>query len=234
MRNGLSIALLTITLSTAGFTPAFAAGGEGGHGEHHYFTDDDDGDGTPNWLDSVNGDHANNAPNNTSEPGTYVPVMLGLHAFNLMLLFGVIFTFGRGPIKEALRSRALHIRKDLDDSAAAREQAQEDYDKLMGRLNAIESEIAGITADANAAADNEEAKLAERAQRESARIAQAAQRAIRDETGRAQNLLRQDAVALAVSLAEGVLTKNINSDDQAVLAREFLQSLDSNVEQADA
>ena len=247
MKNLPIIAIIALTFGTAGLTmgsDALAAGGataedHGGHGGHHYFTGDDDHDGTPNWRDSMNGDQPNNAPNATENPGTYIPMMLAFHAFNLTLLFAIFFMFARKPLQAALRARALHIRKDLDDSAQARVKAQEDYDKLMGRLNSIESEMAQMTADAHAAAANEEAKLAERAQREGARIAETAQRAIRDETGRAQTALRQDAVALAVSLAEGVLTKNINHDDQQVLAREFLQSLDGTLmgtkgEEADA
>ena len=53
----------------------------GGHGEHHYFTDDDDHDGVPNWRDSMNGDVENE--------DTYVLDTLGYHAFNLGIYIAI-------------------------------------------------------------------------------------------------------------------------------------------------
>ena len=85
-----------------------------------------------------------------------------------------------------------------------------------------------MEATAQQEAAREEQKLVERAEREAARIGETAERSIRDEATRARNALRRDAVELAVKLAEGILARNVAAADQQALAREFLQSLDSN------
>ena len=188
-------------------------GGDHGGG-HHYYTADDDHDGTANWLDS--------------DSDMYQVKALGFHAINLAMLVGLIAWFGRRPIADIVRERALAIRKDLTESARARDEAHQRHQDLVARLDKLETEIAQMEATAQQEAAREEQKLVERAEREAARIGETAERSIRDEATRARNALRRDAVELAVKLAEGILARNVAAADQQALAREFLQSRDSN------
>ena len=193
------------------------AHGDDAHGEHHYYSADDDMDGTPNWRDSMNGD----APNED----TYVVGKLLWHAFNLALLIGLVLMFVRRPVGDALRTRALEIRKDLTDSARARDEAEQHHSEVAARLVAIESEIQTLRDEAIAEAAILEAKLIERAHEEAQRIADGAERKIRDEAQRARTELRRDAVELAVELAENTLKTKIDAQDQQRLAREFLTAI---------
>ena len=187
-----------------------------GHGDHYYYSGDDDHDGVPNWRDAMNGD----------EPNThYVLTGIGFHAFNLMLLIALFYFVARRPINDALRGRALGIRKELTDSAKERDEARERHDEVVARLAKLEDEIAEMHAKARADAEAEKAKLIERAKAEAVRIGEAAERNIRDEVARARDQLRRDAVALAVELAEENLKEQVNSDDQQRLARAFLDTL---------
>ncbi len=189
----------------------------GDHGGHHYYTADDDGDGTPNWRDSMQG----------SEPNTdtYVLTSLVLHAINLALLFGVLFYFMRRPMADTLRERALGIKRDLVDSARMRDEAHQRHQELVARLDAFQSEIEAMETHAAEDAKREEERLIERAQRESERIAEQAERNIRDEATRARLALRHEAVELAVKLAENTLQNNVTQADQQAMARDFLESL---------
>jgi F-type H+-transporting ATPase subunit b len=193
------------------------AHGDDAHGEHHYYSADDDMDGTPNWRDPMNGD----APNTE----TYVRGKLLWHGFNLALLIGLVLVFVRRPVADALRTRALDIRKDLTDSARARDEAQQRHSEIAARLVAIESEIQTLRDEAIAEAAILEAKLIERAHDEARRIADGAERKIRDEAQRARTDLRRDAVELAVELAERTLRTKIDAEDQQRLAREFLTAI---------
>jgi len=187
-----------------------------GHGEHHYYTADDDNDGIVNWMDSMNGDEPNEL---------YVLKNLMFHAINLGILVVLIMVFVRRPIADALRTRALGIRKELTDSARARDEAKQHHDEVAARLTAIEGEIQGMRDEADEEAKVLEAKLIERAHEEAKRVAGGAERKIRDEAQRARTELRRDAVALAVQLAEKTLREKINADDQQRLAREFLNAI---------
>ena len=62
---------------------------------------------------------------------------------------------------------------------------------------------------------------------EAVRIKESAERAIREESARAKNEIRQEAVALAVQLARETLTRTITREDQERLAKEFLAAVDA-------
>lgn len=204
--------------AAGGHGAADGAHGEGGHADasHVLYSHDDDGDGTPNWADFSNG----------GASITETPLFkVGIHAINLALFAGVLFVFGRRPIKDALANRALGIRKELKDSAAVREAAKVRNDELGARLGKIEAELQALRDNAEREALNEETKLIERAHAEAKRIAEASERSIRDEVQRARFALKRDAVALAVDLAESSLKEQLTSDNRQTLAREFLDSL---------
>lgn len=195
-----------------------AEGGHGdGHGEHHYYTDDDDGDGVPNWRDGDNGTF--------DTPETYVVSDLIFHAINLSILLGLIGYAIRRPVGDFFRDRARQIRGELTDSARQRDEANQRHQELLARLKKIEGEVDEMSNQARQAAAHEEESLNERAEREAARIGELAQRSIRDETTRARNVLRKEAVELAVKLAEDTLRSNVASEDQRTLATDFLESL---------
>lgn len=190
-----------------------AHGDEGGHaaGGHHYYTDDDDHDGTANWLDS--------------DSEQYVASNLGYHLFNLVLYIALIATFVRRPASDAIRDRALGIRKAITDSARERDEARDHHDEVNARLARLEDEIAGMRAEAEADAKLESERMIERARTEAGRIAALAERNIRDEVARARLELQRDAADLAIQLAENTLKGAVGADDQERLAREFLASL---------
>jgi F-type H+-transporting ATPase subunit b len=210
-------------------TPAEGAehvAGEGGaHGEehggehavHHYYTTDDDGDGTPNWRDPYTHDEPN--------VDTYVLSGVGFHLVNLLLLLGVVGYFVRRPVADTFRERALAIRTELTETARTRDEAHQRHQELLARLEKIENEVRGLDQDAEADARREEEKLVERARREAARIKEQVERNIRDESTRARAELRQDAVDLAIQLAESTLRQGVSSADQQLLARQFLDSV---------
>jgi F-type H+-transporting ATPase subunit b len=189
----------------------------GEHAAHHYYTDDDDGDGTPNWRD----------PYNHSEPNeeTYVVSSVFFHALNLALLLGVLVYYVRRPVTDTFRERALAIRTELTETARTRDEAHQRHQELLARLEKIENEVRTMDQEAEVEAKREEEKLIERAKREAARITEQVERNIRDESTRARTELRQDAVNLAIQLAEATLRQGVSTADQQALARQFLDSV---------
>lgn len=190
-----------------------AAGSHGSaNAEHHpTFGDDDDHDGTANWLDS--------------DSHSYVLVKLGSQAVAFFIVMGILLAFARKPIADFMAERSRGIRRTLVDSAAAKAEAERHAADIQARLTALETELGQLRTDAEAEARAEEAKLVERAHEESRRVSQVAERKIRDEVLRAQIALRQEAVDLAVKLAENTLRTSVNTADQQRLARDFLESL---------
>ena len=150
------------------------------------------------------------------------------HALNLAILLGIIAWAARKPIKDAIASRSLAIKKDMDEINALRKQAQDRYAEIETRLQGYDKKLAEMKSDAEREAAAEAREIAARAERDAAQIQQAAERTIRDETLRARHALRKDAVELAVKLAEEQLRHQITEDDQRRLAADFLGTVKEN------
>jgi F-type H+-transporting ATPase subunit b len=147
---------------------------------------------------------------------------LAFHTFNLFLFVGAVAFLTRKMIPEALKNRAARIEKELDESNRLRREAQARYDELEARLNRFESEFNEMRADATRASDREVALIGERAETEVAQIKAGAEKAIRDEVNAARTALHQQAVTLALNVAEEQLRGRISAADQDRLAQDLL------------
>ncbi|RME22916.1 MAG: hypothetical protein D6798_14670 [Deltaproteobacteria bacterium] len=151
---------------------------------------------------------------------------LGLHLFNLVLLLGIIGYFAGGRIKEAMRTRAAAIKRDIDESNRLRKQARERFEEIEARLAGFDQELTRMKAEAEALAVEEREAILARADEEASRIAEAAERTIRSETARARMALRRDAVELAVQIAEQRLQADVRPDDDIRLSADLLSLVD--------
>jgi F-type H+-transporting ATPase subunit b len=192
-----------------------AEGGEHG-GEHEsplHYTGDEDHDGTANWLDS--------------DSENYVLTSLGFHFLNFVIYGGLALFFAGPIIRDGLRARAAGIKSGILEAAKLRDEAVARDEAVSKRLGALSAEIAEMAARAKTEAVAEEARIIERAQDAARRVGETAQRQIADEGARARRAIRDEAVILAVQLAEGILAGQVQSGDQKRLADEFLNTLKS-------
>jgi len=229
-----AIAMLGLGLSTS----AMAAGGHaepaahgeeaahadaehgGDHGGHHYYTEDHDHDGTPNWLDA---DCA--ADGDPACAGTYMVMPLFWHFFNFVLLFGLLYKFAGPGISTALQTRAAAMREEISEAAKVREDALAREKEMLARLEGLESELADVAAKAKAQAEADRVRIEKEANERAARILESAERKVQERVMRAKDELRKETVNLAVELAEGILRGSVEKDDQQRLASEFLSAV---------
>lgn len=151
---------------------------------------------------------------------------LGLHAFNLVLLLGVIGFAAGKKIRDGMADRAAEVKREIDESNRLRKEARERFEELEWRLAGFEQRLAEMKAEAEAEAETERQAILERADRESARLKEAAERTIRSETAKARMALRRDAVSIALQLAEARIVAGIGPEDDARLANEFFSEID--------
>ncbi len=196
-----------------------------------HYTADADCDGSPNWRDSVV--DCDDGPRPATSADYYVVKDVGFHAFNLLVLVGIIVFFIRRPLSDFLGARALKIRTEIKDSQEERDKALKRRDEVEARLGSLEQEVADIAAEAERAAKRQQESLMQRAQQEAEHIAKTAERNIRDEVDRARDNLRKEAIEIAVDLAKNALTERVSSDDQRRLARDILDALEEKEESGD-
>lgn len=145
------------------------------------------------------------------------------HAINLAILVGGLYWVANGMIRDALANRAANIAKEIQEATALRDEAQAKYDELMQKIENLSTLIQDMETEAERAASAEAAAIDARAERDVEMLQNTIERTIRDETQRARHALRQEAVTLAVEMAQATLQSQVNTEDQTRLTGEFLQ-----------
>ncbi len=157
---------------------------------------------------------------------TGIPTTSLGYAFGTLVIFvGALVFFARKPIGDALKSRALDIRRGLDEAAKLREDSQARFSDVEAKLVAMDRRIDEMKAEALSDTERESERIAERADADARRIRETAERTIREESQAARNLLQAEAARLAVALARETLKQNVNREDQERLARDFLATV---------
>ena len=158
----------------------------------------------------------------TPDPGLYIWTIL-----TFLALLGLLAKFAWGPLMAALDARQESIRRSLDDARAAKQELE--------RLNAESQKImaqARTEADAILASTREDAnrfrdELKQRAHAEAAGIVKNAQRQIEQETARALQQIRAEAVDLSVAIASKLLQRNVSKADNERLIEETFRQIEA-------
>ena len=154
------------------------------------------------------------------------------HGFNLAVLAAVLYRFAAGPIRDAVKDRAMTVKKDLDESHALRKEAQDRYDELEAKLAHFEQRLEETRTEAATEAEAEAKRIAEKTAEDIAWIREAAQKTIRDELAHARRSLQREAVELAVTIASETLAGRISAEDQDRLARDLIGTVSAPEQEA--
>lgn len=145
-----------------------------------------------------------------------------------LALLAILTKVAFGPIAASLKKREDKIRKDIEDAEAANKKAQATLAELNARLAAAEAEARNITAKATADAEKIRVTLKAQADAEAAEIREKSRRDLDAATKAAIAQVHEEAVTLSTSIAEKILRRNINAEDQRDLVRASLAQLGNN------
>ncbi len=145
---------------------------------------------------------------------------------NFILFLLLVIVAGRRPIMDALGNRANVVRRDLDESARAKGEAQKEYHEIEEKLAGLERRIEDMKAGATRDAEAEGVRIRERAEADAIRIRETATRTVSEEVLRARNEIRREVVEQAAGLAREIVKSSVQAEDQARFQAEFLAALD--------
>ena len=168
------------------------------------------------------------ASGDTHESGAEILKQMLYQGFNLALLLGVIFYFGRKPIGEFFSTRRTGIQSELSEAADLLTQAEQRNAELQRRLVDLGSEVEGIREEAGRRAEDEAERILADARATAERIRQDAQAAVAQELRRAQSALRDEAADLALELAARKLNEQVSDADRERLVDEFILRVEAN------
>lgn len=155
------------------------------------------------------------------DPGLYIWTIL-----TFLVLVLLLRKYAWGPLLAALDRREKMIAGAVDDARKAREELERVKADSAQVLVEARREAEGIVARTRADAEKLREELRKKAADEATGIVQNAERRIQQETSKAIQQLRHEAVDLSVAIASKLLRRNVTKEDNEQLIRDVVSSLD--------
>jgi F-type H+-transporting ATPase subunit b len=156
------------------------------------------------------------------DPGLYIWTILTF----LVLLWGASKVFWR-PLMAMLRAREDTIRKSLDDARQAKQELEKLHVESQRILAEARTQADAILSETRSDANRFRDELKQKAQAEAQGIVRNAEKQIEQETARALQLIRAEAVDISVAIASKLLQRNVTREDNERLIEETFAQIES-------
>jgi len=141
---------------------------------------------------------------------------------NFLILVIILVKFGKKPIQNFLQQRTEMIAKTLQEAKEAKEAAQKALQEVEGRLKSKDAEIEAIIAAAKRSGEQEREQIIADSARLKEQILEQAKTNIDFEVKHAKEVIKAEAVEIAMELAEKKLKEKLTKDDQEKLLQDSL------------
>lgn len=128
-------------------------------------------------------------------------------------------------LKDILKGRSEGIEKAIRDAEEAKETARKGLEEIQLRLGQKDKEIEAIINAARTDGEKEKALLSKEGERIGEGIMHQARENIGQEMRKARESLREEAVNLALELAEGKIKEKLKKEDQEKILTEYLKKM---------
>jgi len=144
---------------------------------------------------------------------------------NFTIVVAILAYFLTKPIKKVFAGRREEIEKNLAEAKTIKEEAEAKFAEYDRKLAQATEEISEISAAIRREGELEKQKIIENAKAMAIKIEQDAEKAAEMEVAKARTVLQQEAVQLAVGVAEELLKKNFTKEDDTRLIDEYMQKV---------
>jgi F-type H+-transporting ATPase subunit b len=149
-----------------------------------------------------------------------------LQLFNFGVLLFILIWFGGRAMNKSLRARHEQLKGDINEAARLRDEAAQKFKAQDQRVADLEKEVAALRATLRQDAEREQVRLLEGAQERAKKIQDEMRFQLSQQVKEAELLLRAEVASASVRLAEELVRKSLNTDDQRRLAQEFVAGFD--------
>lgn len=141
------------------------------------------------------------------------------------VLVAVLGKYAWAPILKGLREREEKIRREIADAEAARAKADQTLKEYDARLASAEQQVRDMLAKATNDAQLVATNVRMQAQKDAEEIKDRATRDIEQARKSAVADVHRQAAELSTAIAEKILRRNLNADDQRELVNSSLEQL---------
>jgi len=148
-----------------------------------------------------------------------------LIAGSFLLLIFLVKKYAWGNISSILDERAEKISSDIDGAEEARKKAEELASKREAELAGSRTEAKTIIENAKETAEKSKADILAEAKLEAGRLKEKANQEIAQNKAEALQSVKGDVADLTISLAEKILSKNLDSQAHKELIDQYIDQL---------
>ncbi len=158
-----------------------------------------------------------------SEGGTtWTPWLLLWRVINTLALVALLVYFVKKPLVTFFRERKANIARELDEAKEKRDEALRLIEDYKTKLAGMEQELAKMTAELKKVAESDSQKVVLNAEKLSSAMIESAKLTAEQEVRKARILLKNEAVELAVTMAEALIKEKINDQDRKRIVEDYL------------
>jgi F-type H+-transporting ATPase subunit b len=156
------------------------------------------------------------------DPGLYIWTIAVF-----LLLVAALAKFAWRPLLAGLKSREDAIRKSLDDAQQAKVELERLHVESQRILAEARAQAEQILSSTRADASRFREELMQKAQADAATRVQNAERQIQQETARALQTIRTEAVEISVAIASKLLQRNVSKEDNERLIEDTFRQIEA-------
>ena len=145
---------------------------------------------------------------------------------NFLLLLFLLTKLLYKPFVAKMEERSQAIKKSLEESQAARLEAQRQREEHAAKIQAAYAEAQAIRATALSEAAEEQRRLVESARGEASRQVESARAEMAADLRRARQELRQEVADLSIAVAEKLVRKSLNDADHRKIVQDAIAGLE--------
>ncbi len=142
-----------------------------------------------------------------------------------VILLAILYPTAWKAVLAGLKAREQRIRGDLEAAEQERLKAQQTLKEYEGKLSAAQEQIRQMLAKAQADGEKIATNIRVHAQQEAEQVKERATREIEASRDQALSEIYRQAADISTSIAEKILRRNLNAQDQQDLVRSSLDQL---------
>ena len=149
-----------------------------------------------------------------------------IQVINFILLLVLLYKFAYKPLLAKLEERTQTIKRQLEEAARAREEANRQASEYQAKIVAAHQEAQTIRSRALGEAQEEQRRLIESARGEAERIVSQAKAEIAQDVSQARLELRKEVGGLATEIAERLIRKSLRDEDHRRIVDEAISRVE--------
>ncbi|MEN8140886.1 MAG: F0F1 ATP synthase subunit B [Thermodesulfobacteriota bacterium] len=146
----------------------------------------------------------------------------GWRVMNFAALVIILNKFLKKPLLDGLKGRQQGIREEFEELETKRAEAEAQYQEYAGRLSGLDAELEKMVETAIASGETEKEKILAQANEAAEQIKRQAEMAVVSAVALAKKDLKDEVAEQAAVMAEEIIKKNLNADDQKNLVSAFM------------